>query len=408
MAETETLEFHGTLGDRLTGRLHLPPGRPEAYALFAHCFTCSKDLKSAVRISTALAERGIATLRFDFTGLGESEGDFAESNFSSNVEDLTRAADMLRERFEAPRILIGHSLGGAAVLAAAHEIPEAAAVATIGAPYDPAHVRALIDPQAPDLEAEGEAEVSLAGRHFRIKKQFLDDLESQQSRQTVSRLNKPLLLMHSPQDRIVDIDNARLLYQTARHPKSFISLDGADHLLQRRSDAEYVAVVLAAWARRYLPEPHAETDLQEGQVEVTGGPHGFANQVRAGSHRFAADEPESVPGGSDTGPSPYDLLLAGLGACTSMTLRMYANRKQWPLQGVRVRLQHRRIHARDCEDCETGQGQIDEIDRVIRIDGPLDEEQRQRLLEIANKCPVHRTLTSENKVRSRLESDDET
>lgn len=401
-AESETFEFTGAAGDRLAGRIHRPAGTPRAWALFAHCFTCSKDLEAAVRISAALARQGIGTLRFDFTGLGESEGDFADTTFSSNVEDVVAAADALRARHGTPRIVVGHSLGGAAALLAAPRIQDSTAVATIGAPYDPAHVRKLFDDQAPDLAREGEAQVVLAGRRFRIKQQLVDDLEAQKTHHGGERLGRALLLFHSPQDEIVDIDNARALYQAARHPKSFVSLDGASHLLTNVRDADYVATVLAAWAGRYLPEAGSEEEVPHGEVEVTAGAGGFANRVVAGSHVLTADEPDSVPGGTDTGPSPYELLLAGLGACTSMTLRMYADRKQWPLEGVRVRLEHEKIHARDCADCETREGKIDQIERAIEVEGELDDEQRQKLQEIADKCPVHRTLTTETKIRTKL------
>lgn len=409
MSETnDRIEFAGAQGDKLVGHLHQATRRPRAYALFAHCFTCGKDVKAAVRLSTALAREGVATLRFDFTGLGESEGDFEDTSFSSNVQDLVAAADMMRERFDAPRILIGHSLGGAAVLMAAHHVPETEAVATIGAPYDPEHVRRLIDVDAPDLEARGEAQVSIAGRPFRIKKQFLDDLGEQSSGPSIARLGKALCIFHSPQDQVVDIDEARRIYQTARHPKSFISLDGADHLLRRKRDADYVGLVLSAWASRYLGgEAEPEREEEPGRVDVEGGPRGFAQRIHAGPHHLVADEPESVPGGTDAGPTPYDLLLAGLGSCTSMTVRMYADRKGWPLEGVRVRLSHGHVHAEDCAECESKSGKVDRITRDITLLGDgLDAEQRQRLLEIANKCPVHRTLTTETVVESRLADDD--
>ncbi|MFW6051865.1 MAG: alpha/beta fold hydrolase [Myxococcota bacterium] len=402
--DSERIEFAGASGNRLVGRLHRATATPRAYALFAHCFTCGKDLKAAVRLSAALAREGIVTLRFDFTGLGESEGDFADTTFSSNVQDLVAAADMMRERFDAPRILVGHSLGGAAVLMAAHHVPEAVAVATIAAPCDPAHVRKLIEADAPDLSAQGEAEVTLAGRKLRIREQFLRDLEAQESSGAIAKLDRALCIFHSPQDRIVDIDNARRIYQAARHPKSFVSLDGADHLLGRKRDADYAGRVLSAWSSRYLPdETEEERDVERGVVDVEGSARGFEQRVHAGPHRMVADEPESVPGGTDAGPTPYDLLLAALGSCTSMTLRMYADRKGWPLEGVHVRLQHARVHAADCEDCESRAGRIDRITREITLRGDgLDETQRRRLLEIADKCPVHRTLTTDTRIESTL------
>jgi putative redox protein len=409
----EKLTFPGSQGASLAGRLELPEGEPRAFALFAHCFTCTKDIFAAGRIAEALARHGIAVLRFDFTGLGASEGDFAHTNFTSNVEDLVKAADFLREHYMAPKILIGHSLGGAAVLAAAHAVPEAAAVATIGAPADPAHVAHLFTDKRAEIEATGEADVLLVGRPFRIRKQFLDDVANQNSAEKLARLGKALLIFHAPRDQIVGIENAGAIFQAARHPKSFVSLDDADHLLTRRADAIYVADVLAAWADRYigtpakrLPEPIAPQEegtvvVSERGADPARGINRLAQEILVGHHRFTADEPTEA-GGSDLGPNPYDLLLAALGACTSMTLRLYADHKQWPLERTTVQLTHQKIHAADCADCETREGKIDVIEREIAIAGPLDAQQRQRLLEIAEKCPVHRTLHSEIKVRSRL------
>jgi uncharacterized OsmC-like protein/alpha-beta hydrolase superfamily lysophospholipase len=401
---SEKITFANANGEQLAARLDLPAGAPRAYALFAHCFTCSKDVFAASRISRGLAERGFAVLRFDFTGLGASEGEFGNTNFSSNIQDLVSAADHLRERHQAPRVLIGHSLGGAAMLAAAGRVPEAVAVATIAAPADPGHVRHLLADAQGEIEARGEADVSLGGRSFRIKRQFLEDIEGHRLTEHIARLRKALILFHAPRDEIVGIDNAAQIFQAAKHPKSFVSLDDADHLLSRREDATYVAEVLTAWASRYLPAQaeSAEEPSPEGEVRVREtGAGRFAQEVRVGRHRLGADEPESF-GGDDTGPGPYDLLLAALGACTSMTLRVYAERKELPLERVEVRLGHDKIHARDCEDCETREGKLDEIRRELVIEGDLDAAQRQRLLEIADKCPVHKTLTSEVKIRTRL------
>jgi putative redox protein len=400
------VRFPGSLGATLAARLDLPPVKPAAFALFAHCFTCSKDTLAASRISAALTGRGIAVLRFDFTGLGGSEGEFANTSFSSNVGDLVAASSWLREQHEAPRLLIGHSLGGAAVLAAAREIPEAAAVATIGAPFEPAHVRRLLAPALPEIEAAGEATVELAGRTFRIKKQFLDDIGSRNGREAIGNLRKALLIFHSPRDTTVSIDNAAQIFMTAKHPKSFVSLDDADHLLTRKEDASYVAAVLAAWASRYIGAPVMESQPiradEPGVVTVAETREGkFTQAITVGKHRLRADEPASA-GGTDTGPSPYDLLLAALGACTAMTIRMYADLKQLPLDKVTVRLRHEKVHAQDCAECETREGKIDRIEREIELAGGLDEAQRARLLEIANKCPVHRTLHSEVWIPTRL------
>lgn len=407
-APRERVVFPGAHGVDLVGRLHLPAGRPVAYAVFAHCFTCGKDVHAAVRVSRALAEQGIATLRFDFTGLGESEGDFAGTTFSSNVADLVAACDWLRREREAPRLLVGHSLGGAAVIAAAARAPEVRAVVTIGAPADPEHVRHLLAPARAELEARGEAEVSIGGRPFRIRTDLLDDLARHESAEAIAGLGRALLILHAPGDRVVGVDHARRIYEAARHPKSFVSLDDADHLLSRAEDARWVAGLIAAWAVRYVGAagderaPEASTHGGDArEVVVRGGAQGYGQEILAGRHRLTADEPAEL-GGGDTGPTPYALLLAGLGACTSMTLRMYADRKGWPLEGVTVRLRHDKVHARDCADCETREGRIDVIDRVLEVQGPLDAAQRTRLAEIADRCPVHRTLESEVRMTTRL------
>jgi uncharacterized OsmC-like protein/alpha/beta superfamily hydrolase len=399
---TEKVEFAGALGDRLSARLDSPAAPPIAYALFAHCFTCSKDSRAATYLAAALAERGIATLRFDFTGLGGSGGEFANTSFSSNVGDLVAAADFLRQRFRAPEILVGHSLGGAAVLAAAARIPEAVGVATIGAPFDPAHVLRLI-PRRDEIERTGEAEVVLAGRSFRIRKEFLDDLAGHRLGDAVRNLGKALLVMHSPRDDTVDIENATLIFKAAQHPRSFVSLDPADHLLTRREDALYAGHVLAAWAERYLHAkgPTAPAPVPEKVVVQETREGKFAQLVVAGPHVVRADEPVGA-GGLDSGMSPYDLLIAGLGACTSMTIRMYADLKGFPLERVTVELRHDKIHAADCAECETREAKVDRIERMVRLEGALDAAQRAKLLEIANKCPVHRTLHSEITIPTRL------
>ena len=404
MVNRPLIQFPGAFGTSLAARLDLPVQPPLAFALFAHCFTCSKDSLAASRISAALTEHGFGVLRFDFTGLGGSDGDFANTNFSSNVADLVAAANWLREQHQAPAILIGHSLGGAAVLAAAHEIPEAAAVATIGAPFDPGHIQHLFADAAPAIMANGEAEVTLAGRNFKIRQQFLDDLNSQSGHQRLGELRKALLIMHSPRDTTVDIENASRIFMAAKHPKSFVSLDTADHLLTGKADAVYVASVLAAWASRYVKVNGTGAASSPGSVTVGETHQGkFTQTISSGPHRARADEPANA-GGDDSGFTPYDLLLAALGACTSMTLRMYADQKKWPLEHVSVRLHHDKIHAQDCAECETREGKIDRIEREIEMAGQLDDSQRARLLEIADKCPVHRTLHSEVSIKTRLTS----
>jgi putative redox protein len=413
MIRSEKVEFRGAQGDLLAGRLDLPDGVPVAFALFAHCFTCSKDVFAAQRICTSLAEHGVAVLRFDFTGIGNSQGDFANTSFSSNVEDLVAAADFLRDHHQAPKLLIGHSLGGAAVPLAASRIAECIGVATINAPFDPAHARHLFAEAIADIEEQGAARVTLAGRSFTISRHFLHDLQSQRPRETLRNLKRALLIFHATEDKTVSIDNAREIYQAALHPKSFIALDGADHLISRREDAIFIASMLAAWAGRYLAVDTAPARAAApaslvpaslaGTVVVTGAGEGlFPQLISASGHALRADEPLAA-GGTDSGPGPYDLLLSALGACTAMTLRMYAAQKKWPLANVQVSLQHQKIHADDCADCETRERKIDLITRQIRIDGPLDDAQRQRLLEIADKCPVHRTLTSEIRIETKLD-----
>ncbi|APG13839.1 putative redox protein [Bradyrhizobium elkanii] len=399
---TERFQFTGEGGHQLAAALELPDGEPRAYALFAHCFTCGKDTLAAKRISVALAAKGIAVLRFDFTGLGSSEGDFANSTFSSNVADLMRAADHLRQVRTAPSILIGHSLGGAAILAAAGKIPEAKAVVTIAAPSDPAHVTGLFSAQLDSIRAQGEVEVSLAGRPFRIKREFLDDIAEQELMKDITGLHKALLVMQSPVDDTVGIDNATKIFVAARHPKSFVSLDHADHLLTKPADALYAADVIAAWASRYVDtaKPAKAMDLAEEPRKVVvqeTRKSKFNQAITVGPHHLVADEPIAA-GGEDAGPGPYDFLLAGLGACTSMTMRLYADRKSLPLDRVTVTLKHSKIYAKDCAECETRDGMLDQIERDIAIDGALDAEQRKKLMEIADKCPVHRTLTSEIRI----------
>ena len=398
----ERFQFTGEGGHQLAAALDLPEREPRAYALFAHCFTCGKDVLAATRISAALAANGIAVLRFDFTGLGSSEGDFANSTFSSNVADLVRAADHLRETRKAPALLIGHSLGGAAILAAAGQIPDAKAVVTIAAPSDPAHVTGLFKDRIEDIRKVGEIEVSLAGRPFHIKREFLDDIAEHGLTAHVANLHKALLVMHSPTDDTVGIDNATRIFIAARHPKSFVSLDDADHLLSQRRDSAYVADVVAAWAERYIDPPAPAQAAASGeaprQVVVRETRNSkFQQTVMMGSHRMLADEPVAA-GGEDSGPGPYDFLLAALGACKSMTMRLYANRKSLPLERATVTLNHSKIHAQDCAECETKEGMLDQIDVAIGLEGALDAEQRKRILEIADKCPVHRTLTSEIRI----------
>ncbi len=402
---TERFQFESAGGHKLAAALDLPDGAPRATALFAHCFSCGKDTHASRRIAMALAAQGIAVLRFDFTGLGSSEGDFANTTFSSNVADLVRAAAHLRETRAAPALLIGHSLGGAAVLAAASEIPEARAVVTIAAPSDPAHITGHFKDQIAEIRANGTAEVSLAGRPFRISSALLDDVAEHRLMDKIAHLHKALLVMHSPVDDTVGIDNATRIFVAAKHPKSFVSLDSADHLVSDRKDAGYVAGVIAAWASRYVDtpaplQPAAGSAAPREVVVRETGAGKFQQTVAIGPHHLIADEPVAA-GGDDSGPGPYDFLLAGLGACTSMTMRLYADRKALPLDRVTVTLKHSKIYAKDCAECETKDGMLDQMERVIAMEGALDETQRARLMEIADKCPVHRTLTSEVRIVTR-------
>ncbi len=400
--QTRKVSFPNPDGESLSGILSMPAGPPRAYALFAHCFTCGKNLKSAARLSDALTGAGIAVLRFDFTGLGQSEGDFSKTSFSSNVADLVAAARFLEREYAAPGILLGHSLGGTAVLQAAPDVPSAVAVATIGSPADPEHVLGLLGDARAEIESAGAAEVDLGGRGFLVRRQFIEDLAAHDLPRAVGTLKKALLVMHAPLDATVEIDNATKLFTAAKHPKSFVGLDGADHLLSNPADAAWTGEVIAAWAARYLGAERADADAAapEGIVVAETPIDSFRTEIHAGPHHLVADEPAAV-GGTETGPSPYGLLSAALAACTSMTLKMYATHKKLDVDAVRVAVRHRKLHAKDCEDCATGDGRVDEFDREIRISGRVSGEQHARLLEIADRCPVHRTLEGEVKIRTR-------
>ena len=405
-------DFENGRGQTLTGQLELPESRPVAFAIFAHCFTCSKNIRAASQISKSLAELGFGVLRFDFTGLGNSEGDFANTNFSTNVQDLIAASNALAQKHQTPSLLVGHSLGGAAVLMAASQLENVKAVATIGAPSDPVHVQHLFSDALETIQNAGEAKVKLGGRELTIEKQFLEDLQANRLAEMVPKLRMPVMIFHSPVDTIVSIENARAIYESAKHPKSFVSIDGANHMLDNPEDAQFVAATLAAWASRYLVVESTvvenadsgatvKANLQAGEVVVTEVDGNFTQNIRTSSHEWTADEPTNV-GGEDLGPTPYDLLLSSLGACTAMTLRIYARHKQLSLDSVRVSLKHSKIHADDCGKCESKDGKIDRIEKEIIVVGDLTDAQVVRLGEIADRCPVHRTLTNEKSIATMI------
>jgi len=401
--------FSNQQGESLTGLLEIPVNTVRSYALFAHCFTCSKDNLAAARIARALADLGIAVLRFDFTGLGNSKGDFSSTNFSSNLQDLMAAANYLEQQYAAPTLLIGHSLGGSAVLAVAQDLPAVKAVVTIGAPATAAHIKHLFADSYHALTHQPSVQVELGGRSFNIQRQFIDDLEKYNSVAHIQSLRKALLVFHSPLDKVVSIDEAARIFTAAKHPKSFVSLDHADHLLSSPEDSQYVAEVLSAWVGRYLKTERIEVKteaaetptVESGSVMVRELDKKFTREILTYQHRLISDEPIAM-GGTNLGFNPYELLLAALGSCTSMTLRMYANHKQIDLQEIRVILHHNRIHAEDCANCDKSTPTTDKIIRKIQLIGNLDEQQRTRLLEIANQCPVHKTLKSRIEVETTL------
>lgn len=407
----QKVRFHNQLGQELVGQLELPLNRhPHNTVLFAHCFTCGKSLTAIRLLSQALADQGFAVLRFDFTGLGESAGEFADTTFSNNVLDLVCAANYLDQQGLTPTVIVGHSLGGAAAILAATQIESVRAVATVGAPAEPHHVQHLFANELSTIEQEGASEVNLAGRKFVIKQEFVDDLHKQNMAEVVHGLRKPLLIMHAPQDTTVGIENAEKLYRAALHPKSFVSLDQADHLLMRSADARYVGQVIAGWAQRYVDTEVADKLESDHQVVASlSAEDGFTTHIRAGKHNLMADEPASV-GGNDFGPSPYELLSSSLAACTVMTLHMYARHKKLDLQRVEVHINHQKDYIQDCEECladgRTGTGKIDQFVRELRLIGNLTDEQRQRLVEIADKCPVHKTLHNPVHITTHLMPDD--
>lgn len=390
-------------GETLSAALDLPVGRkPHNFAIFAHCFTCEKNYKAVRNIVNSLTGYGFGVLSLDFTGLGESEGDFADTNFSSSVDDLLCAAAYLRENLSPAVLLVGHSLGGSAAIMAADSLPEVAGVATIGSPASPGHVTALFRSDVEKIRKDGYAEVSIGGRPFRIKEQFVRDIEAQDLSRALSSAEKAFLFLHSPQDAVVGIENASMLYRAARHPKSFVSLDGADHLLTDGNDARYAGNVIGAWAERYVsvPEP-PQLATHSHTVAYLSAAEKFTTHIKSDRHRLVADEPESF-GGDDLGPSPYQLISSGLAACTVMTLRLYADRKGWDLKEVYCHIRHEKTHLEDCVDCKDPKARIDRFTRELELIGNLDEAQKDRLIEIADRCPVHRTLERSARIETTL------
>lgn len=399
---SKRVSFKNTAGLSLSAKIDLPVDQhAHNFILFAHCFTCSKDLNAVRNISRSLTMEGFGVFRFDFTGLGNSDGTFDETNFSSNVQDLVAAAKYMRQELKAPSVLLGHSLGGAAVVFAANQIPEIKALATIGAPADPQHVTKSFKTHLDQIETTGSALVQLAGRPFTITKQLVDDLKARAAKEVIRDLKKAILIIHSPQDETVGIENAKLIYENALHPKSFLSLDGADHLLSDQKDSIYAGEVLASWAKRYIDIPTGEQLNSDHQVVARLGDDGFTTDIKIGPHCLLADEPVEV-GGNDFGPNPYELVSAGLAACTAMTMRMYSNRKKWPLDNVEVHISHDKKHCDECGEVESPNQKVDHFFREITIEGDLSNEQRIRLMEIADKCPVHKTLHQNVVVKTSL------
>lgn len=396
------VQFKNRKGLTLTGDIEWPAGgRAKAFALFAHCFTCTRNFKASINICRALAAEDIAVMRFDFTGLGQSQGDFTDTNFSANVDDLEDAAAFMAEQLQAPQLVIGHSLGGTAALAVASRIESCRAVVSINSPADPAHVLHHMDSKLEEIKDAGSAQVKLGGRPFRIAQEFVDDAQQSNILSNLHDLKRALLVLHSPVDSVVSVDNAQQIFTHAIHPKSYVSLGQADHLLSREEDSHYVGEVIAHWAQRYIELP--ENEAIEGVVASGRLEHQFLTRLSSADHQWLADEPEHY-GGSNQGPGPYDLLAAALGSCTTMTLNMYARHKKLPVEAVHCRVEHRRIHANDCTDCEATNGKVDVLTRHIRIEGDLTPEQHERMLEIADRCPVHKTLSHEIKIRTQHEA----
>ena len=402
--KSEKLEIVNKKGVKLQAYLELPANQhPNFYAVFAHCFSCNSTLSAVKNITRALTNFGFGVVRFDFTGLGKSEGEFADSHFSANVDDLIAVSDFMQETYETPTLLIGHSLGGAAVIVAASKLESIKAVATIGAPAHVDHVTQHFSHQLDEVKVKGEVEVNIGGRPFKINQEFVDDFAKTDLPAITEKLRKPILIMHSPVDTIVGIDNQQL-YLKAKHPKSFISLDHADHLLTENRDSSYVGNMIGAWVQPYFPDRENVMLSPEGE-QLVGHLNlledNFTTNIQTKNHAFVADEPASV-GGDDFGPSPYEYLNAGLAACTAMTLKLYSERKKWDLQQVFVYLSHSKKHSDELEVDIEKPGYLDHISKKLRLVGNLEDQQKQRLMEIASKCPVHKTLSSEVLIETKI------
>lgn len=390
---SQKVDIQNDRGDTLSGVMEWPAnGVVQAYAVFAHCFTCGKNSHAARHISKLLSSRGIAVLRFDFAGIGESEGKFADTNFSSNVQDLLTFIDYLTEENMPPQLLIGHSLGGAAVLAAASQRGLVKAVATIGAPARPAHVAHLLPKGMEKMAPEDTIKVKLGIHTMKMKKQFLDDIENQNTPEMLFGLHKAVLIAHSPEDEIVSIENAQQIFKNLHHPKSFLSLDGMTHLVLKKEQARYIANVVYEWAKRYITlADFVSTDDKDPVVTAVLGGEKYTTAIRTGKHALVADEPKEM-GGRNHGPSPYQYLSAGLAACTAMTIRMYVDRKGWDVGEIKVTVDHEKKHIKDSQDKT---GRVDHFVRTVHVEKEITEEQKNRIMKIADKCPVHRTLMGE-------------
>lgn len=408
MKSTKT-HFKGARGQKLAAQLDLPvDGQATSVALFAHCFTCGKDLIAAKNISRALTAEGFGVLRFDFTGIGQSEGSFEDSSFSQDVDDIVFLVEELAKQELKVELLIGHSLGGAAVVQAVSRLPKIKALVTIGAPASPSHVTHLFESAIDEIKEEGAAKVMLAGRPFKVGKKLLDDLQEQKIVGCLKNFEGAYLNLHAPEDAYVSIDNATALFKMAHHPKSYISLDGMDHLLSNPKDSLRVGKLVATWVDSFifgdieLAKNNSDTEHEAFQkinphndqvAALLPKDDAYTTLIKMGdTHRLISDEPTSL-GGNDLGPTPYELLSAGLASCTAITIKMYAQRKEWPLEDVHVYIEHSKIDAPEEHKAAAQNRKIDHFKRIIKLDGPdLDDDQKARLLDIANKCPVHRTL----------------